>query len=109
MQTPIDTRPKITATEIRSTFVTRYFVQMVSTKKIYEVDKKQYQTFSSNPYYITIQLPWVIVGDLDTKTLNNTIILGVADKNVNITDYYNQKMVGLKKKLSNPLEYYVQP
>ena len=109
MQTPIQTRPLITNIEVRNKFVTRYFVQMISTKNIYEVDKVQYDFFSNNSYYTAIQLPWIIVGKIDNETVGNNLILGVKDKNLNIVDYYNQTMQGLKRKLRNPLEYYVQP
>lgn len=107
MQTPIDTRPRITNTAISNQYVTRYFVQSVSNKKIYEVDQVQYNVFKTNPYYIAIQMPWIIAGDANTKTLGSQLILGAIDKNINIVKYYNETMRGLSRKLTNPLEYFV--
>jgi len=107
MQTPIDTRPRITNEEIRNKFVTRYFVQLISTKKIYEVDKVQYDFFVNNSYYIVVELPWSIMGNINTEIINGQLQLGLIDKNYKVVEYYNTKMPGLIRKLRNPLEYFV--
>jgi hypothetical protein len=108
MNTPLETRPNITeADKIRGT-ITRYFVQHTSTRKIYEVNRSQYNVYLKDPYYLTIELPWNITGDANSKTLNGQVILGVKDKNINIINYYNQKMQGLKRKLQDPSEYYIK-
>lgn len=108
MQTPFDVRPQITNKNITDNSVTRYFVQSISTTRIYEVDKRQYDWFTNTPYYTTVKLPWIIVGNMETKTLNGHVILSVEEQNKNIVEYYNQKMPGLKHKLRNFTEYYVQ-
>ncbi len=107
MQTPIDTRPRITKEDIANQYVMRYFVQMISNKRIYEVDIAQYNIFSKMPYYIAIQMPWIISGDAYTVVANGNVITGVVDKNINIINYYDQKIKGLKQILLNPLQYFV--
>jgi len=39
---PLSNRPKITDKDIIVGYMMRYFLQSVSTKKIVEIDKKQY-------------------------------------------------------------------
>lgn len=107
MRTPIETRPRIITEQIQEETIVRYFVQLVSTRKIYEVDLDQYNIFVYNPYYIAIKLPWVIAGNKNTDTFNGKVRLGALDKNNNIIKYYNTKLPGLNRKLSNPLEYFV--
>lgn len=105
MQTPSEARPKITELDIRRGYIKRYFVQLISTKKIYEVDKTQYDFFSANPYYSVMVLSWIIAGDINTTVVDNYTKLGIIDQNNNIIEYYNKKMSGLNRKLRNPLEY----
>jgi len=96
MSTPLDTRPKISSLDIRRGYVKRYFAQMISTKKIYEIDKEQYDRYSSDTYYVTVQFSWII---------DTTDPIGTGEKNINIINYYNNKMPGLSRKLRNPVEY----
>lgn len=96
MQTPLEARPKISNLDIRRGYIKRYFTQMISTKKIYEIDKTQYDAYLLNSYFVTIQLSWVI---------DTTDPIDTSEKNTNIINYYNKKMPGLSRKLRNPVEY----
>jgi hypothetical protein len=105
MTTPYNNRPKITQTDINNGYVTRYFVQHISTKVITEIDKKQYETFKVNVLYQNINFPWVIAGLAnDTLSSDGTVIYGTKHKNTVTTVFYNKKMPGLTRLLSNPLE-----
>ena len=105
MPTPYSTRPKVTQLDISNGFVTRYFVQNISTKLITEVDKKQYEAFKTNVLYGRIDFPWVIMGLAnDTLATDGNIIYGAKHKNTVTTAFYNKKMPGLTRLLSNPLE-----
>jgi hypothetical protein len=106
MQIPIDTRPRITKADIANQYVMRYFVQMITNKRIYEVDLAQYNFFSKMSYYTAIQMPWIISGDAYTKVVGGQVITGALDKNINIINYYDQRIKGLKQILSNPLQYF---
>ena len=105
MPTPYSTRPKVTQRDISNGFVTRYFVQQISTKLITEVDKKQYEAFKKNVLYEYVDFPWVITGLAnDTLATDGNIIYGTKHKNTVTTAFYNKKMPGLTRLLSNPLE-----
>lgn len=96
MITPLEARPKITNLDIQRGYTKRYFTQFVSTKKIYEIDKPQYDYFVSDPLYTTIQLSWIITSGAET-----------IYKNIQIINYYNKKMIGLNRKLREPAEYMI--
>jgi len=96
MQTPFETRPIISSLDIRRGYVKRYFTQMNSTRKIYEIDKDQYAVYTTDPNYTTISLSWIIDATDPTDT---------SIKNTNIIIYYNKKMPGLSRKLRNPFQY----
>ena len=105
MPTPYTTRPKVTQLDISNGFVTRYFVQHISTKLITEVDKKQYEAFKTNVLYERVDFPWIITGLAnDTLSSNGTVIYGTKHKNTVTTTFYNKKMPGLTRLLYNPLE-----
>lgn len=96
MSSPLEVRPIITSTDITRGYITRYFVQAIATRKIYEVDKPQYSTFGSDPYYVTIKLSWILVDDS----------MGTAEsKNIKVIEYYNKTIPGLRNKLRNPKEF----
>jgi len=96
MSTPLDIRPIVTSDDLTRGYITRYFAQHISTRRIYEVDRSQYNTFSLDPYYITTKLPWVLINDKLSPP---------AYKNTKVVEYYNKQMPGLFRKLRNPEEY----
>jgi len=100
MTIPLEARPILTDVDIRRGSVLRYFAQSVSTRKIYEIDRNQFNIFNRDPYYVTVQLPWVIV--------ENAVTLSVSEQNTRIIDFYERTMPGLARKLRNPLEYLVR-
>ena len=107
MSIPYSNRPKITQTNLNNGYVTRYFVRNVSTKVITEVDEKQYEVFKNNTLHETIQFPWMIAGVANNQlSTDNKIIYGTKHKNTVTTNFYEDRMPGLKRVLSNPLEYF---
>ena len=107
MITPYTNKPKITQTDINNGYVTRYFVRNVSTKVVTEIDKKQYEAFKNNELYERIEFPWVITGFAnDQLSTDNKIIYGTKHRNIVTTNFYENRMPGLKRVLSNPLEYF---
>lgn len=110
MNTPLDNRPLITRVDVIRGNVIRYFVQRVSTKRIYEVDNVQYGLFVNNPNYTAIKIPWVISGELETttRTGDGNTKYGARDKNKHIVEHYNTKMPGLSAKLRNHTEYFTK-
>lgn len=107
MSTPYNTRPKITQNDINNGYVTRYFVRHISTKVVTEVDKKQYETFRVNTLYQNISFPWVIDGFAnDILATDGKVIYGTKHKNTVTTQFYDKKLPGLARLLSNSLEYF---
>ena len=108
MLTPLSNRPKITADALSQGFVNRYFVRNPSSKKIVEIDAIQYVKFKNNPYFDSVVVPWVITGNdkdiVDPKT--GRLVLGVPKRNLQIINYYDSKMPGLRRLLQNPMEYF---
>ena len=96
MQTPLEARPTISSLDIRRGYVKRYFTQLNSTRKIYEIDKDQYAIYTTDPMYTTITLSWII---------DATNPIDTGEKNTSITKYYDKKIPGLSRKLRNPVEY----
>lgn len=107
MLVPFSNKPKITVEDVNTGFVNRYFVKQLSSKKITEIDKVQYDKFVRNPYYTAITVPWAIAGyDKDILDNSGNLILGAANRNLQIIKYYEEKMSGLGNILKNPLEYF---
>jgi uncharacterized membrane protein len=107
MTTPYSNRPKITQIDISNGYVTRYFVRNVSTRMVTEIDKKQYEAFKNNVLYEKLELQWNISGFAnDIVSTDNKIIYGTKHKNSVIIEFYNRKLPGLSRLLSNPLEYF---
>lgn len=107
MLVPFSNKPKITVEDVSTGFVNRYFVKQLSSKKITEIDKVQYDKFVRNPYYTAITVPWAIAGyDKDILDNSGNLILGAANRNLQIIKYYEEKMSGLGNILKNPLEYF---
>ncbi len=108
MSTPISNRPKITDTDLQAGYVNRYFVKNISDKRIVEIDATQHKKFVNSPYYETVVVPWVINGmEVDTNDpTTGRFVLGVPRRNLQIIDYYDSKMQGLRRVLRNPMEYF---
>ena len=104
---PQSNRPKITEQSIANGYLMRYFVKQVSSQKIVEVDKKQYDVFRNNAFYESLEMKWVISGyNKDITTTNGQVVYGAGHRNEVSLDFYDKKMPGLKRILRNPLEYF---
>ena len=104
---PRSNRPKITERNITDGYVMRYFVKQISSKKVIEVDKNQYDVFKNNPFYQNLEMKWVIGGyDKDITSADGQMIYGAGHRNEVSLDFYEKKMSGLKRVIRNPLEYF---
>lgn len=107
MPEPLTSKPKITNLDVIRGYVTRYFVRMVSGRKVIEVDKAQYENFKTNPFYQTVQVNWIINGnDEDITTSDGKVLRGVKHQNSVLIEYYNTDMPGIASILRDPLEYF---
>lgn len=104
---PMSNRPKITEKDVSLGYVMRYFVKPVSTNKVIEIDKQQYNTFKNNPFFVSMEMKWVIGGnDKNLIASDGQTIYGAGHRNEVSLDFYEKKMPGLKRILRNPLEYF---
>jgi|7_EtaG_2_1085326.scaffolds.fasta_scaffold10439_2 hypothetical protein len=88
----------------------RYFVQNVSSKKIQEIDQKQFDSFSDkfdNNLYTAVNINWTISGNIINTTNTNGILnLGVKTKNKEAIKKAEKKIPNISAKLTNLLEFY---
>jgi hypothetical protein len=107
MTEPLSNRPKITQKDISKGYVMRYFVQNISIPKIIEVDERQYNIIRRDPYYKTIQLKWMIGGNLnDIITVSGQVVYGTKHQNLITVTRYEPQMPGLSRVLQNTAEYF---
>lgn len=105
MISPISYKPIVTDRDLKFGSITRYFAKYVSSHGITEIDKQQYTILKSNPYYITIEIPWIITGNLYPASVGRNKIFSIQEQNKKIVDFYDKKLPGLSRKLKNLLEY----
>jgi hypothetical protein len=107
MQEPLSNKPKITKTDVARGYVVRYFVRMISTGKVTEVDKIQYDNFQTIPFYQTLKLNWIIGGnDEDVVAVDGKVIYGTKNQNTILIEHYNKEMPGIDKVLRDSLEFF---
>jgi hypothetical protein len=105
---PRSNKPKTSQADIIRGYLTRYFVQNVSSNVITEVDGAQYENLKTYPKYKRLQLKWVITGYAnDILASDGTRVYGAEHQNKTTTEWYSAQMPGLTKILRNPLEYFV--
>lgn len=105
MNFPTSTKPKITKTDIERGSIIRYFAKNISRPTVTEISPEQYNMFKSNPYYVTVKLPWIIKGNLFPSVVDGRQILSIEEQNRKIIDFYGKQIPELKRKLRNLLEF----
>ena len=102
--------PTIDIENRKAGMISRYFVQNVSNKKIFEVDKQQYDSYQNKlidkNLYQVIKLTWYISGNINDKIIGTVLKKGVKSKNQRAIKFAQQSIPGLSAKLTNLLEYY---
>jgi hypothetical protein len=105
---PLSYKPKLTPSDITRGFITRYFAQNISTKKITEINRTQYEQFKFDSLYSVFTIQWIISGLAnDTISKDGKTLYGVRHNNTTTTNFYNNKYSGLNRILRNPLEYFI--
>jgi hypothetical protein len=101
--------PVVTKEDGLNGFISRYFVRFANDlKSVVEVDETQYNTFSSNPRFMTIKIDWQIIGKKETTiTSSGAKKLGVADINRNEVTVADLTFVSLHMYIKNYLEYWL--
>lgn len=93
--------PTIKDSDYKIGYIMRYFFRQANSlgSKIIEVDKKQWISFKNDPFYIRVQLKWLISGKQDYVYSSNLKSITEADKTIK----------GVKKLLENNLLQFYKP
>jgi hypothetical protein len=104
MNIPISYKPKVLQSDIDRGSIVRYFVKPISRHNIIEINGEQFNTFKNDPYYIAIQIPWIVKGFLFSTVVRNVQVLSLEEQNRKIVTFYSKRMPGLERKLKNMME-----
>jgi hypothetical protein len=87
-------------------YINRYFVQKTNDLIITEVNKNKYNEISSTVYN-KLSIRWIISGPKNNVYKNKILNrIGVTEQNVKILNVSENKMMGIKNYLNNPLEFW---
>jgi hypothetical protein len=87
-------------------YINRYFVQKINDLIITEVNKNKYNQISSTVYN-KLSIRWIISGPKNNVYKNKILNrIGVTEQNVKILNVSENKMMGIKNYLNNPLEFW---
>lgn len=105
---PVAFKPTVTLQNVEDKYLDRYFVQLANDKHyIVEVNAQQFEMLKSNPRFVTVSVRWKIVGVTGTVTRDDgTIEWGVSEINKQIIASADLTMKGLKKYITNYLEFW---
>lgn len=107
MTEPLSNKPKVKKDDILLGYVNRYFVQNISTKKITEVDNRQYDIIKRDRNYTVLTIKWIITGEAySTIASDGTLITGAYQQNLTTIEWYTKQMPGLYRMLKNPFEFF---
>jgi len=101
-------KPVVTVEDAKQKYITRYFIRQVTDKNyVMEIDSTQYEQFSENPLYITVEVKWKIVGKKESiKKSQYVVIPGVEEQNKNAVIDADLTFGGLRRYITNYLEYW---
>ncbi len=105
---PRPIKPVVTVEDAKQKYITRYFIRQVTDKNyVMEIDNTQYEQFSENPLYTTVEIKWKIVGKKESiKKSEYVIIPGVEEQNKNAVIDADLTFGGLRRYITNYLEYW---
>ena len=103
--------PSPTNSDYQRGFFTRYFMRRVNGDVINEISRETYNDLSqgekyNSALYITISLPWLISGQLETTTSNGIITRGVRQVNMETVQQTNLIFIGIDQYLTDYTEFY---
>lgn len=100
----------VTKSDIRTGYITRYFIKKINNETIIEINKTQYDAWTRDviekKMYVATSLTWYISGAIEDTTSGVVNIPGVITKNQKQVKYANRNLIGLSSKLTNFTEYY---
>ena len=107
-------QPTINNEDIKKQSITRYFLQNVSSRIIYEVDKEQYESHSTKKIdanlYTAVKLTWFIAGLKNSNHHRNQLTSikqkAVYEKNAEQIEIAAAEMPNIRNYLTNLEEFY---
>jgi hypothetical protein len=99
-------KPLPTSKDYSKGYINRYFVQKINDLTITEVNKNKYNDIYTN-YFNKLVIQWIISGPKNNVYKNKILDRkGVQEQNIEILNISENKMIGIKNYLNNPLEFW---
>ena len=105
--------PNIPSDAIKKGFITRYILQNVSSRVIYEVDKEQFESYSTKKIddnlFNGVQIKWFISGERYSnrdRNFSGIITKTVSQKNAEQITIASKKLPDIRNYLTNLEEFY---
>ena len=99
-------KPLPTSKDYSKGYINRYFVQKINDLTITEVNKNKYNDIYTN-YFNKLVIQWIIYGPKNNVYKNKILDRkGVQEQNIEILNISENKMIGIKNYLNNPLEFW---
>jgi hypothetical protein len=96
--------------DYESSFIERYFIQRVNDTYgfVYEIDKNEYNTIKSNPYWLTEIINWRIAGPLNEVYGDNGLLIdkGVINSNKATLAAASKKLKNIGLYITNVLQFH---
>jgi len=98
---------QLSADDIKSGIITRYFIKKINS---IEIDSKQFKDYNSKKIdpnlYTAISVNWVITGELNDKSIRGILTEGARSINKRTVIEASKTFKGLDLKLQNFVEYF---
>ena len=90
--------PAPTETDYKRGYITRYFAQKANdpSSYVFEINKDEYGTLVSNPFYVNVKLNWRIIGTIEQVRESNSKSVTLASHTLKSITLY----------LPNTLQFY---
>lgn len=96
--------------DYESSFIERYFIQKVNDTYgfVYEIDRNEYNTIKSNPYWLTEIINWRIAGPLKEVYSDGGLLIdkGVINSNKATIAEASKKLKNIGLYLTNVLQFH---
>ena len=102
--------PSPDETDYDNGFIMRYFIRKANDVNgfIFEIDKKTFENYLENPFWIGTDMRWRITGPLNSVYKENGQLddFGVIESNKKSIAYTSKKLPNISLYLPNPLQFY---
>jgi hypothetical protein len=93
-----------TEQDYKNTGFTRYIVQERRTKKIIETSQSRFTQLTGNEY-VGVQVPWKILGPLNTVLFNGKVFKGTTNQNLETLSIIERTVPEIRQYLNDPGQY----